>query len=225
MTPPRANAGFVARMEDVLEVYARPPDAARPLVCFDETGKALRGHKRPPRGAIPGHPARQDSEYVRGGDANLFLACAPHLGWRAVRVTDRRTAVDAAHALRDLVDARFPDAERIVLVTDNLNVHTPASLYAALPPEEARRIAARIEWHYTPTHGSWLNLAEIELSVLTRQCLHRRIPDPQTLATEVAAWVAARNAAATPITWRFTLEVARIRLAHVYPKVEHGIIA
>jgi hypothetical protein len=212
-------------MEDVLEVSARPPDAARPLVCFDEIGKALRGHKRPPQRAIPGHPARQDHEYTREGDVNLFLACAPHDGWRDVRVTARRTAVDAAHALRALVDQAFPAAERIVLVTDNLNVHTPAALYATFPPEEARRIAARLEWHYTPTHGSWLNLAEIALSILARQCLDRRIADAATLAAECAAWVAERNQAATPITWRFTLEVARIRLAHVYPELEHGTIA
>jgi hypothetical protein len=212
-------------MEDVLEVYARPVDPARPLVCFDESGKALRGHKRPPQRAVPGHPARQDSEYVRAGDANLFLACAPHLGWRDVRVTARRTAVDAAHALRALVDQAFPTAERIVLVTDNLNVHTPAALYQTFPPAEAQRIAARLEWHYTPTHGSWLNMAEIELSILTQQCLARRIPDAATLAAECAAWVAARNAAATPIVWRFTLEVARIRLAHVYPEHNHGKIA
>jgi hypothetical protein len=225
VSPPRHNAAFAAAMEDVLEVYARPPDPARPLVCFDETGKALRGHKRPPQRAIPGHPARQDTEYVRAGDANIFLACAPHLGWRDVRVTTRRTAVDAAYALRALVDQTFPDAAGIVLVTDNLNVHTPAALYATFPPAEARRIAARLEWHYTPTHGSWLNLAEIELSILTRQCLARRLPDLATLAAECAAWVATRNAAATPITWRFTLEVARIRLAQVYPEIEHGIIA
>jgi hypothetical protein len=204
-------------MEDVLAVYERPHDPDRPLVCFDESGKALRGHKRPPQRASPGHPARQDAEYVRGGDANRFLACAPHLGWRDVQVTARRTAVDAAHALRDLVDQACPDAARIVLVTDNLNVHTPAALYATFPPEEARRIAARIEWHYTPTHGRWLHLAESERSILTRQCLDRRIPDLATLAAECAAWVAARNLAATPIAWRFTLEVARIRLAHVYP--------
>jgi hypothetical protein len=225
VSPPRHDAAFAAKMEDVLAVYALPPDPARPLVCFDETGKALRTHKRPPRGAVPGQPARQDSEYGRAGDANVFLACAPHLGWRDARVTARRTAVDAAHALRDLVDRAFPEAERIVLVADNLNVHGPASLYAAFPPAEARRIAARLEWHYTPTHGSWLNLAEIELSVLARQCLDRRIGDPAALAAEVAAWVARRNADATPITWRFTAEIARIRLAHVYPEVEHGIIA
>jgi hypothetical protein len=209
-------------MEDVLAVYARPPDPARPLVCFDESGKALRGHKRPPHPAAPGRPAREDSEYTRAGDANLFLACAPHRGWREVRVSARRTAVDAAHALRDLVDQQFPEAAGIVLVTDNLNVHTPASLYATFPPAEARRIAERIEWHYTPTHGSWLNLAEIELSILTRQCLNRRIADQETLAAECAAWACARNADPTPITWRFTLELARIRLAHVYPEIEHA---
>jgi hypothetical protein len=212
-------------MEDVLAVYARAPDPARPLVCFDETGKLLHTHTRPPHPAVPGRPARQDSEYGRAGEATLFLACAPHLGWREVRVTARRTAVDVAHALRNLVDQQFPAAARIVLVTDQLNVHTAASLYRAFPPAEARRIAARLEWHYTPTHGSWLNMAEIELSVLTRQCLNRRVPDAQTLATECAAWVAARNAAATPITWRFTLQLARVRLAHVYPELDHGIIA
>ena len=217
--PPRRNAGFAARMEDVLEVYSRPPDAARPLVCCDETGKDLKIHKRPPRRAVPGRPAREHTEDERNGSANLFLACAPHLGWRQVRVTAQRTAVDAAHALRDLVGATFPEAERIVLVTDNLNVHTPAALYETFPAAEARRIAARIEWHDTPTHGSWLNMAESERSVLTRQCLARRIPDPATLAAECAAWVERRNAAATPITWRFTLELARIRLAHVYPEV------
>lgn len=204
-------------MEDVLEVYSRPPDAARPLVCFDETGKDLKIHKRPPQSAVPGRPAREDTEYERNGSANLFLACAPHLGWREARATDRRTFVEAAHALRDLVDATFPEAERIVLVTDNLNVHTPAALYETFPAAEARRIAARIEWHYTPTHGSWLNMAELELSVLTRQCLDRRIPDRETLEREVAAWVERRNADRTPISWSFTIEVARIRLAHVYP--------
>jgi len=206
-------------MEDVLEVYARPVDAARPLICFDETGKDLKIDTRPPRPAVPGRPARQDTEYERNGSANLFLACAPHLGWRDARVTAQRTYVDAAHALRDLVDATFPEAERIVLVTDNLNVHSPAALYQTFSPAEARRLAARIEWHYTPTHGSWLNMAELELSVLTRQCLDRRIADAPTLAAEVAAWVARRNAAATPIAWRFTLEVARIRLVDVYPEV------
>jgi hypothetical protein len=202
---------------------ARP--ASSPLVCFDEIGKLLRTHTRPPQRAIPGHPARQDTEYGRAGDATIFLACAPHLGWRHATVTARRTAVDVAHQLRALADVHYPEAERIVLVTDQLNVHTPASLYRAFPPGEARRLADRFEWHYTPTHGSWLNLAEIELSVLARQCLARRIADPTTLAAEVAAWAAARNAAATPITWRFTLELARIRLAAVYPELDHGISA
>jgi hypothetical protein len=220
VTPPRHNAGFAALMEDVLALYAQPPDPARPLLCFDETGKALRAHVRPPQGAIPGHPGRQDSEYARKGNANIFLVCAPHQGWRLAAVTAQRTAIDVAHLLRTVADVHYPTAERIVLVTDNLNVHAAASLYRAFPLAEARRIAARLEWHYTPTHGSWLNMAELELSVLTRQCLARRIPDADALATEVAAWMAARNAAATPIAWRFTLEVARIRLAHVYPVLE-----
>lgn len=220
MTPPRHNAAFAALMEDVLAVYARPVDPTRPVVCFDETSKALRAHVRPPQGTSPGHPARQDSEYARAGTANIFLACAPHTGWRQVAVTAQRTAIDVAHQLRDLSDIHYPDAALIVLVTDQLNVHAVSSLYHAFPPAEARRLAARFEWHYTPTHGSWLNMAEIELSVLTRQCLDRRLPDAATLAAECAAWVAARNATATPIVWRFTLEVARIRLAHVYPVLE-----
>jgi hypothetical protein len=218
--PPARSAVFTAQMEDVLALYAQPPDPRRPLVCFDESGKALRSHKRPPQRAIPGRPARQDTEYQPEGNANIFLAYAPHLGQRHVAVTARRTGVDVAHQLRALADVHYPDAETIVLVTDHLNVHAASSLYAAFPPAEARRLAARFEWHYTPTHGSWLNLAEIELSVLARQCLDRRIPDAGTLAAEVAAWAAARNAAATPITWRFTLELARIRLVHVYPKLE-----
>jgi DDE superfamily endonuclease len=212
-------------MEDVLAVYARPPDPARPLVCFDEISKLLRTDKRPPQPVAPGRPARQDTEYGRTGDVNIFLACAPHDGWRHAAVTARRTAIDVAHQLRELADRHYPAAERIVLVLDNLNVHAPSSLYHAFPPAEARRIAARFEWHFTPTHGSWLNMAEIELSVLARQCLDRRIPDPHTLASEVAAWVTARNAAHTPITWQFTLELARVRLAHVYPELQHDTIA
>lgn len=203
-------------MEDVLEVYARPVDPARPLICFDETGKALQAHVRPPQRAAPGRAARQDSEYARTGSANVFLVCAPHQGWRQAAVTARRTSSDVAHLLREVVDVHFPEAERLVLVTDNLNVHAASSLYHAFPPAEARRIAAKLEWHYTPTHGSWLNMAELELSVLARQCLDRRLPDAATLAAEVAAWVTVRNAARTPITWSFTLEVARkIGRAHV----------
>jgi len=220
VTPPRASATFAAAMEDVLSVYARPVDPRRPLICLDETGKELTAHVRPPQPGAPGRIAHEDSEYARHGSANLFLVCAPHLGWRHVAVTARRTSIDVAHQLRELADVHYPDAERIVLVTDQLNVHAPASLYHAFPPAEARRLAERFEWHYTPTHGSWLNMAELELSVLTRQCLRRRIPDPDTLAAECAAWVATRNAANTPISWRFTVEVARIRLAHVYPVLD-----
>ncbi len=217
MIPPGGNAAFAAAMEDGLAVYARPRDPARPLVCFDEAGKDLKAHTRPPQPAVPGRVGRYDSHYARAGSRNLFLACAPHLGWRQVAVTERRTAVDFAHAIRDLVDQAFPTAKRIVLITDNLNTHRPASLYQAFPPAEAWRILERLEWHYTPTHGSWLNLAELELSVLARQCLARRIPDAATLETEVAAWVVARNAERLRIEWRFTTEAARQRLPWLYP--------
>jgi hypothetical protein len=204
-------------MEDVLDVYARPPDPARPLVCFDEAGKELRADRRPAVPPVPGRPAREDTTYVRRGSANLFLACAPHLGWRHAAVTEQRTATDWAAALRDLVDVHFPAAERIVLVLDNLNTHTPASLYKRFPPNEAKRIWDKLELHYTPKHGSWLNLAELELSALARQCLARRLPDPATLAAEVAAWTAARNAAGVRLRCTFTTTAARTRLAHLYP--------
>lgn len=225
MIPPEADAAFAAAMEDLLAVYARPPDAACPLVCFDEAGKELSVHVRPPLPAHPGQPAREDTEYARAGTANLFLACAPHLGWRQITVTQQRTGVDFAHAVRELVDGAFPTAERIVLVLDNLNTHRPASLYQAFPPQEARRILERIEWHFTPTHGSWLNIAELEWSVLTRQCLHRRIPTQEALAHEVAAWVATRNHARARVAWRFTVDDARKTLAHVYPIPEQGNVA
>jgi DDE superfamily endonuclease len=201
----------------VLAVYARPPDPARPLICFDEAGKDLKAHTRAPQPALPGQPAWEDNEYERAGSRNLFLACAPHLGWRQMAVTEHRTAIDFAYALRDLVDQQFPDAEGIVLVLDQLNTHRPAALYQAFPPAEAWRILARLEWHYTPLHGSWLNIAELEWSVLTRQCLARRIPDQVTLETEVAAWVADRNAEQVRTTWRFTKEEARTRLPWLYP--------
>ncbi len=217
MIPPDADAAFAAAMEDVLAVYARPVDPARPVVCFDEAGKELTAHTRPPLPPSPGQPAREDAEYARAGKANLFLACAPHLGWRQITVTAQRTAVDFAHAIRDLVDQAFPAAERIVLVVDNLNTHRPAALYQAFPPAEARRILERLEWHFTPTHGSWLNIAELEWSVISRQCLARRIPDQATLETEGAAWVAARNAERCTTAWRFTKEVARTRLPWLYP--------
>jgi hypothetical protein len=223
--PPHHDAAFAAAMEDVLAVYARPVDPARPVICFDEAGKELSTHIRPPLPLRPGHPLREDAEYARVGKANLFLACAPHLGWRQITVTQQRTGVDFAHAVRELVDGAFPTAERIVLVLDNLNTHRPAALYQAFPPQEARRILERLEWHFTPTHGSWLNIAELEWSVLTRQCLHRRIPTRETLAQEVAAWVATRNHARTRVAWRFTVADARKTLAHVYPIPEQGKVA
>jgi hypothetical protein len=207
-------------MEDVLDVYARPPDPTRPLVCFDEGGKELHGEARPPLPMVPGHPLRSDTEYERHGTANLFLWCAPHLGRRGVTVTAHRTRLDFAHAIRDLVDVQFPQAERIVLVLDNLNTHDPASLSLAYPPAEAKRLWDKLEVHPTPKHGSWLNMAEIELSVLARQCLDRRIADRDTLAAEVAAWVADRNADEVTVDWQFTTADARTKLKHLYPVLQ-----
>jgi hypothetical protein len=204
-------------MEDVLDVYARPLDPARPLVCFDEKSKELHAEVRASLPPARGQPERSDTEYVRHGTANLFLACAPLLGWRAVQVTARRTRVDWAHAIKDLVDVHFPAAERLVVVLDNLNVHDPASLYLAFPPAEAKRLWDKLEVHYTPKHGSWLNIAELELSALGRQCLARRLPDRADLTEEVAAWVADRNAATVTVDWRFTTADARTKLDHLYP--------
>lgn len=220
--PPAANAAFVAAMEAVLDVYQRPPDPARPLVCFDEGGKELQADTRPPQPGAPGQPAREDFEYVRHGSANCFLWCAPLRGQRQVTVTTQRTAVDWAKAIQHLVDVDFPDAETIVLVLDNLNTHAPASLYKAFPPAEAKRIRDQLEIHDTPKHGSWLHMAEIELSVLARQCLARRIPDEATLTAEVAAWVTERNAATVRVQWQFTTADARIKLAHLYPRLAPG---
>jgi hypothetical protein len=214
---PKANAAFVAAMEDVLSVYARPPDPARPLVCFDELSKELRADVRAPLPAIPGEPVREDCEYARHGSANLFLACAPLLGWRSVTVTERRTRLDWAAAIRELVDVHFPAAEKIVLVLDNLTTHDPASLYQAFAPAEAKRLWDKLEVHHTPKHGRWLNVAELELSALEGQCLDRRVPDRATLATEAAAWVAERNAEEVTVDWHFTAEDARIKLKHLYP--------
>jgi DDE superfamily endonuclease len=204
-------------MEDVLDVYQRPPDPTRPLVGLDETSKQLTKEVRPPLPPLPGAPARYDTEYERNGVANLFMLCAPLLGWRQVTVTDRRTGVDWAGAIRELVDVHFPAAEKIVLVLDNLNTHAPASLYEAFEPAEAKRLWDKLELHYTPKHGSWLNVAEIELSALGRQCLDRRIPDQAALTEEVAAWVEERNAAAVTVDWQFTTADARIKLKHLYP--------
>jgi transposase len=218
--PPKANAEFVWRMEDVLEVYTRPYDPKRPQVCMDELSKQLVADAHPALPMQSGRPARVDYEYERNGTANLFLFCEPLQARRWVAVTDRRTSVDWAHQVKDLVEVRYPEAERIVLVADNLNTHTPAALYEAFPPVEAKRLAGKLEIHYTPKHGSWLNMAEIELSVLGRQCLDRRVPDKATLATEVAAWLHRRNAAGGTIDWRFTTEDARIKLKRLYPSIE-----
>lgn len=207
-------------MEEVLDVYTRPFDPRRPLVCVDESSKQLTKEIAVPLPPAPGQPARYDTEYERNGVSALLLAVAPLHNWRHVAVRPRRTAVDLAHFLRELVEVHFPDAERVVLVTDNLNTHTPAALYHAFPPAEARRLADKLEWHYTPKHGSWLNMAEIEFSVLSRQCLDRRLPDQATLATEVAAWEAERNAARATIHWRMTTADARIKLKHLYPILE-----
>ena len=204
-------------MEDVLDVYIRPYDPKRPQVCLDETSRQLLADVTLPRPVAPGVPAKEDYEYERRGVVNLFMVCEPLRGWREVMVSDRRTRIDWAHCIKELVDVHYPDADKIVLVQDNLNTHTPASLYEAFPPTEAKRLAEKLELQYTPKHGSWLNMAEIELGVLAGQCLDRRLPDRQTLEQEVAAWVAARNAAIKTIDWRFTTDDARIRLDHLYP--------
>jgi hypothetical protein len=207
-------------MEDVLSVYTRPYDECFPQVCLDEKSKQLLADVREPVPAGKGRPARQDYEYEREGTANLFIVCEPLRGWRHISVTERRTKIDWAHCVKELVDVHYPHAERIVLVMDNLNTHTPAALYEAFAPEEAGRIARKLEIHYTPKHGSWLNMAEIELSVLARQCLgHRRIPDRETLTGEVGAWEAERNASKSSIDWRFTTDDARIKLKHLYPEI------
>jgi hypothetical protein len=219
--PPEHNADFVCAMEDVLEVYQRPYDPRRPVVCFDEQSKQLTKETRRPVPAAPGQPARTDYEYERNGTANLFLWFEPLAGQRHVKVTDRRTARDFAEAVRDLI-ARYPMADKIVLVMDNLNTHKPASFYDAFPPDEARRLIERLEIHYTPKHGSWLNMAETELSVLTKQCLNRRIPDQPTLIAEVAAWENARNTARCRVDWQFTTDNARIKLKRLYPSIQPG---
>jgi hypothetical protein len=215
--PPDANAALVANMEDVLDVYHRPHDPEYPVVCVDETSKQLISETRIPIKAKPGQPARHDYEHERNGTANLFMMFAPLEGWRNVEVTDHHTAVDFAHMLRDLSDTHFPGAKKIVLVEDNLNTHKPASLYEAFPAAEARRLVERFEWHYTPKHGSWLNMAESELSVLSGQCLDRRIPDKQTLTEEIAAWEHARNKKHVKADWQFFTADARVKLKRLYP--------
>jgi hypothetical protein len=218
--PPKASAAFVANMEDVLDTYAKPRDPSRPVVCVDEGGKQLIGDVREPLPVRPGSPAKHDGEYVRGGVANLFMAFEPLAGWRHVEVTERKTSADFARFLQVLSDEHYAEAERIVLVCDNLSTHTPAALYEAFEPAEARRLAERLEWHYTPKHGSWLNVAETELSVVARQCLDRRIPDLDALKREVAAWGRTRNAAVVKVEWQFTTADARVKLKRLYPTIQ-----
>lgn len=218
--PTEHDAEFVWHMEDVVDVYTRPHDPQRPVLCLDETSRQLLREVSPTLPVAPRYPARQDYEYVRGGVANLFLVTEPLRGWRHVTVSVRRTRQDFAAVLRELVDVHYPDADRLVLVMDNLNTHTPAALYEAFPPAEAKRLADKLEIHYTPKHGSWLNIAEIELSVLSRQCLDRPIPDQPTLARQVAAWQHRRNSATAAVDWRFTTADARIKLKHLYPSVQ-----
>ena len=211
------GADFVWRMEDVLDLYARPYDARRPVVCFDEQPRQLVEEVRTPLPRAPGRPERVDDEYRRRGTCNLFLLFEPLAGRRHVEVTEQRTAVDFAHQMRALVDVHYPDAERIAVVLDNLSTHSPAALYQAFPPEEARRLLRRLEFHSTPKHGSWLNLAELEFSVLDRQCLDRRIADQESLRREIAAWERVRNAACSTVHWRFTVTAARAKLHRLYP--------
>ena len=218
--PPDANAGFVAAMEDVLEAYQKPRDPDRPLVCLDETSKQLIIETRAPIPAKPGQPARHDYEYERNGVAHIFMMFSPLEGWRHVKVTDRHAAADYGQVLKELSDTHFPSAEKIVLVQDNLSTHTAASLYAAFPAAEARRLAKRFEWHYTPKHGSWLDMAESELAVLTTQCLRRRIPNKQALQREVGAWQDHRNKHHAKADWQFTTDDARVKLKRLYPHFE-----
>lgn len=204
-------------MEDVLDLYALPYDSRYPLVCFDECPYQLVSEVRQPLPAQPGKPQCYDYEYKREGTCNLFMFFAPHEGWRHVEVTDQRTKVDFAYCMQALVDGSFPEAEMIQVVFDNLNTHTPAALYETFPAAEARRILQRLDCHYTPKHGSWLNMAEIELSVLARQCLRRRLPDKETVRQEIGTWEAQRNAAKATVQWQFSTQDARVKLSRLYP--------
>ena len=208
-------------MEDVLEIYHQPFDRYRPVVCFDEASKQLLKETRKPLPLQPGRVRRFDYEYERNGTSNLFMFFEPLRGWRHIAVTDRRTMIDYALCMRELVDVYYPEAERIVVVQDNLNTHKPASLYEAFAPMEARRVLDRLEFHYTPKHGSWLNMAEIELSVLANQCLDRRIADKETLIGETRAWESYRNDHAASVNWRFTTVDARIKLKRLYPSFDN----
>lgn len=217
--PAKQDARFVAAMEDVLSVYARPYDPARPVVCLDEAAKQLLGEVREPLPAKPGQVRREDNEYVRGGTCALFMTFEPLAGVRQVKVTERRTALDFAQVVKQLVEETYQNAERVVLVLDNLNTHGAHSLYDAFEPGVAKRIADRIEWHFTPRHGSWLNMAELELSVLARQCLRERMESQENLAEQVAAWQDRRNGAKARVDWQFTCDDARVKLKRLYPQI------
>lgn len=214
---PTVSGEFVCRMEQVLQTYAQPHDPKRPVVCFDEASKELHAQTHPPQPVAPGRAARQDCTYERRGTANLFMLLCPLLGWREVTVSARRTAVDFAAQMKALVDEHFPESEVVRVVLDNLNTHNKGSLYEAFPAAEAKRIADRLELIYTPKHASWSNMAELEWSVLMRQCLARRMATAEELGQEVGAWVKERNAAGVTITWSFRLPDARVKLAHLYP--------
>jgi hypothetical protein len=222
---PKVDAEYVARMEDVLELYAEPPDAKRPVVCFDETPTQLIGEVRTPLPAEPGKRRRYDYEYQRNGTANLFVFLDVHRPWRHVEVSDQRTAKDFAARMRELVDVHYPEAETIRVVLDNLSTHSPGALYEAFAPQEARRILKKLEFHFVPKHASWLNMVEIEIGVLNRQCLDRRIPDKATLKREVARWERRRNKEGARVRWRFTVESARSKLGRVYPGAQAAVAA
>jgi transposase len=214
---PKVDAEYVARMEEVLDLYAETPDAKRPVVCFDESPTQIIGEAREPIAPAPGRVARFDYEYRRNGTANLFVFLDAHRSWRCVKVTERRAATDFALCMRELVDQHFPEAERIRVVLDNLSTHTPAALYAAFPAAEARRLIKRLEFHYTPKHASWLNMVEIEIGVLKRQCLDRRIESYERLVAEIALWQHQRNQSGARINWMFSTEKARTKMARAYP--------
>lgn len=222
MIPPEANADFVCQMEDVLEVYHRPFDPKRPVVCLDEASKQLAAETRASIPMEPGQPERVDYEYERKGTANLFIVTEPMIGQRWLTVTERRTKVDFAKVIKELVDVQYKEAEKIVLVMDNLNTHKAASLYEAFEPAEARRLIEKLEIHHTPKHGSWLNVAEIELSILAGQCLDRRIGTQAELAREVRAWEKRRNKEHGTVDWQFTTKDARIKLKRLYPSTQPG---
>jgi hypothetical protein len=218
--PPKADAAFVYNMEDVLEVYKRPLDAKRPLICMDEMPKQLLSDTRNPLPVCPDKPSRQDYEYKREGVADVFMLFEPLVGKRQIEITDQRRRVDWAEVMRKVSDELYPEAEKIVVVMDNLNTHTPAAFYQMFEPGEARRLVERFELHYTPKHGSWLNMAEIELSALVRQCLDRRIPDKEKMIKEVKAWPDQRNSEVVKVHWQFTTADARVKLKSLYPKIE-----